>query len=407
MKERSTGVHRSTFYLPLIRNYADALLRFQKTKPIRGRAEDKVRYGITSSPTPTIPLGRREDVDTYSMRKLEDGSIQLINYRNPCVTFTPDNLIHITPKYGCLMESGMIERVLGVKAWLDRKKIGLVLPDEDGDRHVIEAGMTLTLKSEGERLELHQKDTVFSYYVNRKASNNVRAQYSEFSKYLHGFLQLRKDTEKYDRYNRLKGSHVEATQEFVRIQLSEIADCVGYERGQENKWVRGAIVGKEQVWKPDLRDFKMIADKPQGYRCLNTYALGNGDMPETHWVRYQNQTKNFLALVANGQPDDIRTDNFYRATLTLLGLSLGYIHRTPLEGEDASFTVLLSTVQNLWDTVLLKFYSDTMLDKRELKPNQLPNDKYNNYVTIMPTQEEIDRHKERYPNMSDVNFNIS
>lgn len=414
MKERSTGIARSAYYLPLIRTYAEALLRFQKTKPIRGRTEDNSKWN-TTSPNPVIPLGRREDVDTYSMRKLEDGSIQLINYRNPLLTFTPDNLISITPRYGCMMESGMLERVLGIDAWLDRKKIGIRL-DDDGDRHVLEAGKTLVLDCSGCKdiygeieptLKLHAKETVYSYYVNRKQANNVRARYSDFSKYLHGFMQLRKEVIEHPRnqshYNR---SHWQVGDQVLRISLMEIADCVGYEYSEQNVWNAGMLSGKEKVWKPNVSGFRFIDDKPQGASCLNMYVLGSGADSKTHWERYQTHASRFLRLVENGQPDDTRTDNFYRATLTLLGLTLGYIHRTPKVGEDATVTIGVGTVMNMWNNILFKFFSDEVFDKRALKPNQLPNDRYNRYVTIMPTQEEIDRAKERNPNMGDINFNI-
>jgi hypothetical protein len=41
-----------------------------------------------------------------------------------------------------------------------------------------------------------------------------------------------------------------------------------------------------------------------------------------------------------------------------------------------------------------------MLESRPLKPNQLPNEKYNRYVTIMPTQEQIDTVMKREANLS-------
>jgi hypothetical protein len=74
----------------------------------------------------------------------------------------------------------------------------------------------------------------------------------------------------------------------------------------------------------------------------------------------------------------------------LLALSIGYLHRSPKEGEDATVDIPVSRVQKLWDDVVLKFHSEEMIEKRPLKPNQLPNDRYNRFVTIMPTQKQID-----------------
>ena len=46
------------------------------------------------------------------------------------------------------------------------------------------------------------------------------------------------------------------------------------------------------------------------------------------------------------------------------------------------------------DKVMLQWHSDEMLERRPLKPNQLPNDKYESYITKMPTEEEIKRLQE-------------
>jgi hypothetical protein len=144
------------------------------------------------------------------------------------------------------------------------------------------------------------------------------------------------------------------------------------------------------VWKPNIDAFKFINDKPQGVYCLHRYKLGVGDIWERHWDAYQQHAKGFLELTLNGQDEGGKVENYYRATLTLLALSLGYLHRTPKEGEDVTVTIPVSRVEKLWDDVLLKYHSDEMLEKRPLKPNQLPNDRYNRYVTIMPTQKQID-----------------
>ena len=373
MKERSTGIHRSTYYLPFIRSYQDALLRLRKTKPIRGRTPDNGKWG--NKINACIPLGRREDVDTYSIREGENGHIEFVNYRTPVLTYTPDNKILVTPTWMGLMESGMIARVLGINAWLDRKKIGLTIDDE---RHVVGAGGVLVLECEGdadnESLRVFKKDTIFSYYVNRKASNIVRAQYSGFSQYLHGFLQLRKDME----------------DNAISISMTEIADCIGYEHSDQVMWHSGHKQSTEKVWKPNIDAFKFINDKPQGVYCLHRYKLGVGDITERHWPMYERQVKAFIELIFNGQAEATRTDNYYRATLTLLALSMPYMHRNPKKGEDMFVTLPISRVEKVWDDVLLKYHSDEMLESRPLKPNQLPNEKYNRYVTIMPTQEQID-----------------
>jgi len=371
MKERQTGLHASTYYLPIVRSHADAMARLKKTKPIRGRiptAPD--RYG-RDTPTPTIPLGRREDIDIYSIREGEGGNIELISYRSPLLTFTPDNKIIITPKYMGLMESGMIGRVLDIPAWLDRKKVGIIL---DGERHVLKQNGSLTLSCEGECLSVFEKEVVYSHYVNRKASNIVRSQYSEFMKYFGGFLSLRKDVEGKD----------------IRMSMTEIADCIGYEYKERGVWQGGRNQGRtEQVWQPALQSVKLMEFKPQGYRCLG--LVHNTNPEETLWYAYSKQCKSFFAAIADDQPEEGKVDNYYRMTLTLLALSMPYTHRNPLVGEDMVVDIPVSAVERMLDKVMMQWHSEEMIEKRPLKPNQLPNDKYEAYVTKMPSQEEIEQ----------------
>ncbi len=264
----------------------------------------------------------------------------------------------------------MVSRVLGINAWLDRKKIGITIDDE---RHVIKQGGSLTLSCEGECLSVHEKEVVYSHYVNRKASNIVRAQYSGFMKYLHGFLQLRKNMD---------------TNE-ISISLTEIADCIGYEYSEQTAWRGIKPSGKETVWKPNLNSVAHIEFKPQGFRCLS--LVGTTDNAETLWSLYASQCKSFMAAISNNQPEEGKVDNYYRMTLTLLALSLPYTHRNPLVGEDMLVDIPVSAVERMLDKVMMQWHSDEMLENRPLKPNQLPNDKYDSYITKMPSEEEIKR----------------
>jgi hypothetical protein len=350
------------------------MARLKKTKPIRGRSPEVDKHG-RSNPTPCIPLGRREDIDIYSIREGENGNIELISYRSPLLTFTPDNKIIITPKYMGLMESGMIGRVLDIPAWLDRKKVGIIV---DAERHVLKQNGSLTLSCEGECLSVHEKEVVYSHYVNRKASNIVRSQYSGFMKYFGGFLSLRKDVEGRD----------------IRMSMMEIADCIGYEYKERGVWQGGKNQGRtEQVWQPALESVKLMEFKPQGYRCLSL-VHDDANPEETLWSAYSRQCKSFMAAIADDQPEDGRVDNYYRITLTLLALSMPYTHRNPLVGHDMVVDIPVSAVERMLDKIMMQWHSDEMIEKRPLKPNQLPNDKYEAYITKMPTEEEVKRLQE-------------
>jgi hypothetical protein len=148
-------------------------------------------------------------------------------------------------------------------------------------------------------------------------------------------------------------------------------------------------------WKPDLRNVSQMHSKPQRAQCLvpivnrmldttQDYAMPS----ETYWSKYQRQCKRFFSLIVDDQPEETRTENYYQAALTLLGLSLGYIYSWPLEGEDRQVHVGAKNAVSTFDQLLLMYHSDEMIDRRELKPNQLPNDRYDRLVTIMPTPEQ-------------------
>ena len=69
---RNSGVH-------WLRDYGDALHKYESTTDIRGRTEE-----------PKRPLGHRKSVDQYSIVKEDDGTIACVLYRSPVVRFKPD-----------------------------------------------------------------------------------------------------------------------------------------------------------------------------------------------------------------------------------------------------------------------------------------------------------------------------
>jgi hypothetical protein len=98
-----------------------------------------------------------------------------------------------------------------------------------------------------------------------------------------------------------------------------------------------------------------------------------------------------MAAIADDQSEEGKVDNYYRMTLTLLALSMPYMHNKPKIGEDVSVDIPVSAVERMLDKIMMQWHSEEMLEKRPLKPNALPNDKYESYITKMPTEEEIDR----------------
>jgi hypothetical protein len=174
------------------------------------------------------------------------------------------------------------------------------------------------------------------------------------------------------------------------MSMMEIADCIGYEYKERGVWQGGRNQNRtEQVWQPALESVKLMEFKPQGYRCLG--LVHNTNPEETLWYAYSKQCKSFFAAIRDDQPEEGKVDNYYRMTLTLLALSMPYTHRNPLVGEDMIVDIPVGAVERMLDKIMMQWHSEEMIEKRPLKPNQLPNDKYEAYVTKMPSQEEIDR----------------
>ena len=112
--------------VPKIYNYADALRRFNNTKPIKGRSEEK------------RPLGERRDADTYSIRKnVWTDAIELVLYQTPVITFTQEDEVRI--KFGTWSSAStcqFIDRILS-SVHCNRVRGNVVLSFVDGSKAMI------------------------------------------------------------------------------------------------------------------------------------------------------------------------------------------------------------------------------------------------------------------------------
>lgn len=96
------GHHRNSG-ISWMRDYGDALHKYESVEPIRGRVKEPMR-----------PLGQRKSVDAYSIVKCEDGAIQCVLYQTPVVTWYPDGLIEVrVDGYATTSTSCFITEVTG------------------------------------------------------------------------------------------------------------------------------------------------------------------------------------------------------------------------------------------------------------------------------------------------------
>lgn len=168
-----------------ITTYEEAKLRYEQIKPIRGRAGD-VR-----------PLGDRRN-DSYRIAKrinpLNDTtSYQCILYRTPVVEFKPDGDVEINMGgWGSTATRTFIERLLHLSCYSKNSSSVLCLGNKaEVVLHPTKTTVIRRLEGYPFAWELTSSEPVYETQLNKKKANDVRAQYSEFEKYLKGMVNLR------------------------------------------------------------------------------------------------------------------------------------------------------------------------------------------------------------------------
>lgn len=162
---RNSGIH-------WMRNYGDALHKYQNTTDIRGRVEE-----------PKRPLGLRRSVDMYSIRKRDDGAIECVCYKTPVVTFYPDETIEIrNEEWNTVSTAYFIEEVTGFRARVFNNSLCVSVGG-------IETRLETMLKVKDGQFVGIKADT--THYIKRAEANKVRKQYADFLTYACALVRLK------------------------------------------------------------------------------------------------------------------------------------------------------------------------------------------------------------------------
>jgi hypothetical protein len=176
---RNSGVRR-------IDSYADALTRFNDTTPIRGR---------TDPSKPQVPLGNRNKIDHYSIRKCPfTQDIECVLYRTPVVTFRPNGEVVIkSDGWGTISTAYFIGEVLGMSAYIYDHNlcVGFVNADHTYSNYRIPNKGELVFKKEGRWQYVSGAPETYTHKVNRKVINKLRKQYADFKKYAIAMIKLK------------------------------------------------------------------------------------------------------------------------------------------------------------------------------------------------------------------------
>ena len=315
--------HATVRRVPRISTYKDALWTHDQSKPIRGRAVE-VR-----------PLGDRRDSDTYWIRKNGD-AVELVLYKTPVVTFMPDGEVVIfIDGYNSVSTHQFIGQVLGISANGARRTTVLTI---NGNKYTISDKDELRLRVEDGNWHVINPTAQWGWKLNRKEVTNVRSRYSEFYKYLKGFVNLRTEAR--------KPHHWLPAKDYVGIPQNEFSSVLG-----------GLV---------HLREYKYMDKRGRqemAYQKVN---------PE----QYERSAKAFEHLIRTDQPEQDKHTNFYKAALVLIA---------KLETDEMDIRVEEAYVQPkhivpLLDDVLFMLYAHQVLVRYQLPMGKVSSGIYEHWM---------------------------
>jgi hypothetical protein len=327
--------------VPRVSNYAEAFKKWNSTKPILGRGDDK------------RPLGERRDVDTYSIRKnIWTDAIECVLYQTPVIKFTTEGEVIIRiDNWPSASTCQFIDRVL-TSVRCNRVRGDVVLHFTDGSKAMMPAQGELVLVQKDGRWLPKVKQTLYDYRVNRKEANAVRKTVSQFRDYLAGVTKLKTEERVIN-----EGTYYEHRLSLVKATYAELIEVFGKEDAN----------GIDERCRPKADKWK-ISDKPKYY---------GGEHKEEVWSNYRTATAEFYDLVRNDQDDNARHQNYWIAfnILMIQGQSLHW-----RDNMDYQLTLGADQFDKTLDRILFKMFSDKVFKKVALAEGNVPSGKYDDYV---------------------------
>jgi hypothetical protein len=351
--------YRSVQYIPRITSYKAALAHFKQTKPIRGHSPER------------FPLGRRRDHDAFWMRMRADNAVEFIAYKTPVVTFLPDDaegsgIIEVrTAGYATTTTHMFITQVLGIQASRYAPHWTQVRAGQDvallGGAYDLPTAVARLRNVDGALVFAGDVAEHYQYAMDRKAANNVRRKYKEFTDYFAGMLKLRTQRVSVGLRAVPANSPLQINHEYdqIMVNYSEIEQALGYDEEGKRLFTLHAI-GQP------LRSGTRV----QGYA---------GDDYE---VRAKQEAL-MLQMIDPDQPEQTKTENYYKVALALMVGGRAIKQNPLLQDFPVSPT---ATTLGLFKSGLLMAHAKQVLTLTKLPRGKLPSRTYNGWIYEGETQ---------------------
>jgi len=328
--------------VPRIHNYADALRKYDNTKPIKGRQDDP------------RPLGERRNVDTYSIRKnVWTNAIELVLYRTPVIKFTTEDEVIINiDNWPSASTCQFITRVLsGVGAYRVKGEVVLGFTGIEAKLMLPAKGETVLVRNTSGGWIPKVKQTLYDYRVSRKEANNVRKSVSNFRDYLSGVIKLKGEERVIN-----EGTHYERRFNVVKATYGDLIEVFG----------RKDVGDGDPRYCPDSDKWDKLTAKPK-------YWTGK----EEAWANYRDKAERFFDLVRNDQDDDARHQNYWIAYNILFIQEQRLYWRDSIESQ---ITLGTDQFDKVLEKILFTMFSDKVYTKVALPEGKVPTHKYADYV---------------------------
>lgn len=354
--------------LAKLRSYNEALQFLQKTKKIRG-----LNY---------VPLGERRYHAHHNVVGVDSDKIVVNAFGHPLIVFeagtdrvtiNPDSM----PMYAPQLDT--VWAVLGLCCQPSTKgkftvHINAEVRDleEGNQKYVLPPNSKFYIAPLRGGWSLLEKPVLFTYHINRRATNIVRKSVKKFKDYIGLMLKVRDTlhTEEVD-YNVASGAG-------KSVRSANFPAFVF----RKNEFIDTFRPHPENANYVAMGGWAVLIRKPTDSRSLcalvrQTFPLWmrsfvGAELHMTEWAFYKSRAHEFMQMVTGDDPE-----KYYKALLILAFCATEWY---ALDLRKATVAVSHVRLLEVLDEIILKANSNKCFHITEVEQGVVPTDKYENYV---------------------------